>query len=525
MSALSRTLSSERLRAMLESNYKRVDLKTVCAQTTQASTHPNLAVWVHESPMWVRLSDDSVRQLWQANAKTRSRSFCHFISRDLLQLTSQQYANIKRSLEHTESEELMGIYQASKDTNDAPYALVLDFPPTSAMNRNLLLGGAALAGALTVGGVVARVASRKSKPAVGNALPDSTAKSQLDDLQRQIDAKKRELMELDKSIRTAEEKADVGEAKGAPERAEIDAPERDEIDELRTQNDRLSAELQRLKEETVRAVTAVDETSSVDAVGLNAALSANNQQLKNKNDQLEAEIANIKQTIARLTSENELLANDREKAKQENKQLIEDAEYLAEENRQLQANNSVFDDLPESDVQDVAPDKYTEYKRSIDKQLAQLADLRINSIGDVREVINQLLTEKAQIEQSRQDIVNQLKDVFPVNDFEDLKAAVLLEKNNIAKTKAHDEDLRRLYPAVATAVTTGLYTLPEIEGLLDKDSAPIVKHALFIASQYPDEMVAYMANMMQIVKPVIQALMENPNILDSTWPVDQDAST
>jgi hypothetical protein len=510
MSALSRTLSSERLRAMLESNYKRVDLKTVCAQTTQASTHPNLAVWVHESPMWVRLSDDSVRQLWQANAKTRSRSFCHFISRDLLQLTSQQYANIKRSLEHTESEELMGIYQASKDTNDAPYALVLDFPPTSAMNRNLLLGGAALTGALTVGGVVARVASRKSKPAVGSALPDSTAKSQLDDLQRQIDAKKRELMGLDKSIRTVEEKADVGEAKGAPERAEID--------ELRTQNAQLSAELQRLKEATVRAVTAVDETSSVDAVGLNAALIADNRQLKNKNEQLEVDIANIKQTIARLTSENELLANDREKARQL-------AEYLAEENRQLQANNSVFDDLPELDVQDVAPDKYSEYKRSIDKELAQLADLRINSIGDVREVINQLLTEKAQIEQSRQDIVNQLKDVFPVNDFEDLKAAVLLEKNNIAKTKAQDEDLRQLYPAVATAVTTGLYTLPEIEGLLDKDSAPIVKHALFIASQYPDEMVAYMANMMQIVKPVIQALMEDPNILDSTWPVDQDAST
>lgn len=160
-----RILSSEKLRDLLNERYTRINLKTMCAQTTPSVSHPKLAVWVHESPVWVRLSAKSVRDLWQANAKTRSRSFCHFISRDLLQLTSRQYANIKRSMESVESEELMGLYQAKKGVDDAPYAIVLDFPPSSAVYRNLLLGGAALAGALTVGGAVAKVVTdrRKSK--------------------------------------------------------------------------------------------------------------------------------------------------------------------------------------------------------------------------------------------------------------------------------------------------------------------------------------------------------------------------
>ena len=492
MSALSRTLSSERLREMLGNNYKRVDLKTVCDQTMQASTHPNLAVWVHESPMWVRLSDDSVRELWQANAKTRSRSFCHFISRDLLQLSSHQYVDIKRSLERVKSEELMGIYQAREDTSDGQYALVLDFPPTSAMNRNLLLGGAALAGALTVGGVVARVAGRKFKPAVGNAQPANTENLQLADLQGQIELKKRELLDLEQSILTTQGQAqfNAGEAK--------------ELDETRTQNARLSAELQRLNK-------VIDEQlnreSSVDAVDLNANLLADNRQLKTDNGRLETEIANVKGFNDRLTRANEQLETDCASVRQENKQLTEDNERLAEENQQLQANKSVYADLPELDLQDVASDKYNAYKRSIDKELAQLVDYGIESIGDVRNVIEHLRGENNKIEKSRQDIVNKLGDVFGVNDFEDLQAAVNREQKNIANVKKQNEDLRQANAAVAAALTTGLYKPEEIEGLLDQDSAQIVKHAMSIASQYPDEMVDFMANNMQAVEPVMKELI------------------
>jgi chromosome segregation ATPase len=121
-----------------------------------------------------------VRELWQANTKTRSRSFCHFISRDLLKLTSLQYANIKRSMESTDSGELMGLYQAKKGMEaDAPYTIVLDFPPSSAMYRNALLGGAALAGALTVGGVVTQTmkAIRKSRGSTAPQAPLSSYES------------------------------------------------------------------------------------------------------------------------------------------------------------------------------------------------------------------------------------------------------------------------------------------------------------------------------------------------------------
>jgi hypothetical protein len=195
-----RMLSSEKLRGLLNEQYTRIDLKTMCAQTTPSVSHPKLAVWVHESPVWVRLSAQSVRDLWQANVKTRSRSFCHFISRDLLQLTSRQYANIKRSMESAESEELMGLYQAQKGADE--YAIVLDFPPSSAVYRNLLLGGAALAGVLTVGGAVTKVVAdrRKSKTSEPILQNPQSEKQVLADLDAQIEAKRRELQDVEQRL-------------------------------------------------------------------------------------------------------------------------------------------------------------------------------------------------------------------------------------------------------------------------------------------------------------------------------------
>ena len=131
--------SEARLRKHLRTRYDRVTIQQVCAVKDQNYEPRDLAVWVRADREWSKLSPSRVQELWQANTKERSRSFCRFISRDLLKLSSQEYAGVKRSLESADSEELTGIYQA-RDASDDEYALVIEFPSSSALVRfNLLI--------------------------------------------------------------------------------------------------------------------------------------------------------------------------------------------------------------------------------------------------------------------------------------------------------------------------------------------------------------------------------------------------
>lgn len=190
--------SEARLRKHLRTRYDRVTIQQVCAVKDQNYEPRDLAVWVRADREWSKLSPSRVQELWQANTKERSRSFCRFISRDLLKLSSQEYAGVKRSLESADSEELTGIYQA-RDASDDEYALVIEFPSSSALVRNLLIAGASVGGVLAAGAIAKQVRSKYA-----NSNPDSTKSTSVDDVQKhQLELARRhsELSALDEEIK------------------------------------------------------------------------------------------------------------------------------------------------------------------------------------------------------------------------------------------------------------------------------------------------------------------------------------
>ncbi len=156
------------LRAWLDTHYARITIHEACAQTREQAA-PNLAVFVRGQQGWSQLDKSQVEDMWLAH--TRSRSFCHFISRDLLKLSAAEYANVKRNLENVKSDGLAGIYKAKKSKAKPlePYAVVLEFPESSALYRNLLIAGGSLLGAATVGGVFIKK-SRDKKQATQPTL-------------------------------------------------------------------------------------------------------------------------------------------------------------------------------------------------------------------------------------------------------------------------------------------------------------------------------------------------------------------
>jgi signal recognition particle subunit SEC65 len=188
-------LTDGELRAWLDTHYVRITIHEACAQTREQAA-PNLAVFVRGQQGWSQLDKSQVEDMWLAH--TRSRSFCHFISRDLLKLSAAEYANVKRNLENVKSDGLAGIYKAKKSKAKPlePYAVVLEFPESSALYRNLLIAGGSLLGAATVGGVMIKN-SRDKKQATQLTLAQL---AQNEGLIGVIANKQKEIKELDKIL-------------------------------------------------------------------------------------------------------------------------------------------------------------------------------------------------------------------------------------------------------------------------------------------------------------------------------------
>ncbi len=206
-------MSDSELRGWLDDNYDRITIHQACAQTAgslQELSAPDLAVFVCGEKGWSRLSKLQVNDMWSAH--TRSRSFCHFISRDLLKLSAKEYADVKRNLESLHSERLAGIYKVKKTRaqSQEPFAVVLEFPPSSAVYRNLLIAGGSLLGAATVGGVMFKKSRDNKQASKGLAVLDE--KREIATLDKYLTDKHADLARLDAEISS---KANIVEEKQA----------------------------------------------------------------------------------------------------------------------------------------------------------------------------------------------------------------------------------------------------------------------------------------------------------------------
>jgi len=133
------------------SHYDRITAKLACQQTEHEEEPPRMAVWVRENSEWTKLSALKVERLWEANSAQGSRSFCKFVSRDLLKASAWQYENIRTTFNDRHSKSLTGIYRAHDSTVE-PYAIVIELPRTLFSKSDVLLGRAAALTAV-VGGV------------------------------------------------------------------------------------------------------------------------------------------------------------------------------------------------------------------------------------------------------------------------------------------------------------------------------------------------------------------------------------
>lgn len=199
--------SESRLRKHLRTRYDRVTIQQVCAAKNQNYEPQDLAVWVRADREWTKLPPSRVQELWHTNTKARSRSFCRFVSRDLLKLSSKEYVGVKRSLESVDSEELAGIYKA-REPGDDEYALVIEFPASSSLVKNLLIAGASVGGVLAAGAIAKQVRSKYASqtpdasklPLVADDAAHQTEvakrQSELTALSDEIDRKKTESARL-----------------------------------------------------------------------------------------------------------------------------------------------------------------------------------------------------------------------------------------------------------------------------------------------------------------------------------------
>ena len=279
----------------MRTRYDRVTIQQVCAVKDQNYEPRDLAVWVRADREWSKLSPSRVQELWQANTKERSRSFCRFISRDLLKLSSQEYAGVKRSLESADSEELTGIYQA-RDASDDEYALVIEFPSSSALVRNLLIAGASVGGVLAAGAIAKQVRSKYASP-----NPDSTKSTSVDDVQKhqiEVVARQSELSALDEEIKRKkqedgalklsinelqDERAALGAAleKERREHGEVTRRRSDEIDQQVESHQRAARdEIQRIQKAHAADIELLEEEKQRIIGQIHAQIDAENRTLE-----------------------------------------------------------------------------------------------------------------------------------------------------------------------------------------------------------------------------------------------------
>ena len=144
------------------SDYQRITIKIACDQTRDAEEHPRLAVWVRENVEWARLSEARVERLWRANSRQRSRSFCNFLSRDLLKASTTEYEHIRRTFNDPKSTALTGIYQLKPPGGrQEPYAVVVELPRSRSVS-DMLVGGASTAAIGALG--AAALWAHRTKP-------------------------------------------------------------------------------------------------------------------------------------------------------------------------------------------------------------------------------------------------------------------------------------------------------------------------------------------------------------------------
>jgi len=132
--------------------YTRTTLRRACTQTKRQAAGLNVTVWLYRLGEWGQLPDEQVEGLWESQRLQSDRSLCGLLLKDVFQLSSKQYKDVRTAFESTSTLGPTGIYKSNDGSVD--YAIVVELPDESASNQSIQTAGIAALAALAAGSVV-----------------------------------------------------------------------------------------------------------------------------------------------------------------------------------------------------------------------------------------------------------------------------------------------------------------------------------------------------------------------------------
>lgn len=98
--------------------YRRTTLKRACTQTKRLKgSPPKLIVWLYRKGKWDQLPDEVVEGLWGVSRSQADRSLCSLLLKDVFQLNSSQYNDVRKAFGSDKLPGLTGIYKAVDETD------------------------------------------------------------------------------------------------------------------------------------------------------------------------------------------------------------------------------------------------------------------------------------------------------------------------------------------------------------------------------------------------------------------------
>jgi hypothetical protein len=227
--------------------YRRTTLKRACTQTKRLKgLGPGLIVWLYRAGRWDRLPDDVVEGLWGANSMQKDRSLCSLLLKDVFQLNSDQYRDVRRAFESDQVPGLTGIYKAVDVTKG--YAIVVELPDEVASNSNIQNAGIAALAALAVGTTAAaRKFQKDAKKAASSSVENE--KKLTEQLQSQAHMDLDFNTQLNQAKQTFQAQLKLKEAELATQ-AKTTKDLQEELQKVRLEGEKLrtrTEELRRLK--------------------------------------------------------------------------------------------------------------------------------------------------------------------------------------------------------------------------------------------------------------------------------------